>query len=280
MTLKTTKLRDAIGLALVAGATTFGAAGVAFAQEAEAPSESTTTLDRIEVTGSRIRQASVETATVVVSEPRNIENMGVTSVADILQNLTSAGSPAISRGDVLASGENVGGYYIDLRNLGASRTLVLVNGKRLGANTTGLQDLGQIPASAIERVEVLKDGASSIYGSDAIAGVVNVITRRRFEGAELKPTTASSRRQRQQQDRRFHHRHRGERGGVTMSVEYGKKYPIGRATCGTGLGQPWTGLPGRGLQPRQPERFVLRSLQPCRCSPLVDPYPGPGSDRP
>src|SRR3546814_10669822 len=91
-----------------------------------------------------------------------IEQQGFTSVADILQNLTSSGSPAISRADALASGEDVGGYYIDLRNLGANRTLILLNGKRLGVDTNGLQDLGQIPMAAIERIEVLKDGASSI----------------------------------------------------------------------------------------------------------------------
>ncbi|MGD4586953.1 Plug domain-containing protein, partial [Xanthomonas citri pv. citri] len=81
-----------------------------------------------------------------------LEKQGLTSVADVLQNLTSAGSPAISRADALSSGEDVGGYdvggyYVDLRNLGAQRTLVLVNGKRLGASTSGLQDLSQIPMS-------------------------------------------------------------------------------------------------------------------------------------
>ena len=106
------------------------------------------------------------------------------SVADILQNITAAGSPAISRTSPLATGEDVGGQYIDLRNLGANRTLVLVNGKRLGITTGGLQDVASIPAAMVERIEVLKDGASTIYGSDAIAGVVNIITRQNFEGAE------------------------------------------------------------------------------------------------
>lgn len=226
MTLKTTKLRDAIAFSLVAG-TAMAGSPAAFAQDAQGGSGATT-LDRIEVTGSRIRQASVETAQpVVVLSRETIENMGVTSVADILQNLTSAGSPAISRGDVLASGENVGGYYIDLRNLGASRTLILVNGKRLGANTTGLQDLGQIPASAIERIEVLKDGASSIYGSDAIAGVVNVITRRRFEGAELNAYYGQlNEGNGTNQTVDFTIGTTGDRGGVTMSIDYGKEEPI------------------------------------------------------
>lgn len=155
---------------------------MASAQEA---GKSVVELDRVEVTGSRIRGAEMETQQpIVVLSRAELEKQGFTSVVDVLQNMTSAGSPAISRSDALASGENVGGYYIDIRNLGASRTLILLNGKRLGATTSGMQDLSQIPMSAIERIEVLKDGASSIYGSDAIAGVVNVITRKRFNGGE------------------------------------------------------------------------------------------------
>ncbi|HEY5803282.1 MAG TPA: TonB-dependent receptor plug domain-containing protein, partial [Lysobacter sp.] len=157
----------------------------ASAQEAAAEQQGATTLDRIEVTGSRIRGADMETQQPIITLSRqDIEKQGFTSVADVLQNLTSAGSPAISRSDALASGEDVGGYYIDIRNLGAQRTLILVNGKRLGASTSGLQDLSQIPMASIDRIEVLKDGASAIYGSDAIAGVVNIITRKRYEGAE------------------------------------------------------------------------------------------------
>src|SRR5688572_18749639 len=127
----------------------------AMAQDAT-DSSSTTTLDRLEVTGSRIRGADMETQQPIVTLSRqDIEKQGFTSVADILQNLTSAGSPAISRSDALASGENVGGYYIDIRNLGAQRTLILLNGKRLGATTSGFQDLSQVPMSAIDRVEIL-----------------------------------------------------------------------------------------------------------------------------
>ncbi|MGY0559984.1 TonB-dependent receptor [Luteimonas sp. A277] len=151
----------------------------------ETPPADPTTLDRIEVTGSRIRGVEIENQQPIVTVTREeIERTGHVSVADLLQNIASAGSPAISRADALASGENVGGYYVDIRNLGATRTLVLVNGVRLGSTTGGLQDLSQIPMAAIDRIDILKDGASSIYGSDAIAAVVNIITRKRFEGAE------------------------------------------------------------------------------------------------
>ncbi|WP_058833716.1 TonB-dependent receptor [Luteimonas abyssi] len=144
-----------------------------------------TTLDRIEVTGSRIRQASVETSQpVVMLQRQDIERQGFTSVADIIQNISNTGSPAISRADALASGENVGGQYVDLRGLGPQRTLVLLNGRRMGITSDGYSDLASIPTSVVERVEVLTDGASAIYGSDAVAGVINIITRRDFDGLE------------------------------------------------------------------------------------------------
>ena len=198
------------------------------AQEAApASAEQATTLDRIEVTGSRIPRSQIETAQPIITVTRaQIEKQGFNSVADILQNLTSAGSPAISRADALASGEDVGGYYIDLRNLGAQRTLVLVNGKRLGVSTSGLQDLGQIPMSAIERIEVLKDGASSIYGSDAIAGVVNVITRRNFDGAEVNAYYGGYDEGETKQSFDLTIGATNDRGGVTLSAEYSKEDPV------------------------------------------------------
>ena len=183
MSLKTHKLRDAIVFALVTGATSVAGTSVALAQDS---GQEATTLDRIEVTGSRIRQVDIETAQPVLMISRDdIENQGFNTVADILQNITAAGTPPISRSSPLSSGEAVGGQYIDLRNLGASRTLILLNGQRLGITTSGLQDLAQIPAAVVERIELLKDGASAIYGSDAMAGVVNIITRSNYEGAEV-----------------------------------------------------------------------------------------------
>ena len=187
-----------------------------------------TTLDRLEVTGSRIRGANMETQQPILTLSReNLEKQGFTSVADVLQNMTSAGSPAISRSEALASGENVGGYYIDIRNLGANRTLVLMNGKRLGATSGGYQDLSQIPMSAIERIEVLKDGASAIYGSDAIAGVVNVITRKNFDGAEANVYIGQyGEGDGDLEQYSFTMGAAGERGSLTLSAEYSKQDPV------------------------------------------------------
>ena len=196
----------------------------ASAQEAKGATD----LDRIEVTGSRIRGANMETQQPILTMTReSLEKQGYTSVADVLQNMTSAGSPAISRSESLASGEDVGGYYVDIRNLGAQRTLVLMNGKRLGATTSGLQDLSQIPMSAIERIEILKDGASSIYGSDAIAGVVNVITRKRVDGGEASVYLGQySKGDGDTKQYSFTLGSEGERGGITMSAEYYKADPV------------------------------------------------------
>lgn len=148
--------------------------------------EEASELDTVIVTGSRIRRSvDSETAQPVLTiERADIEKNGFQTVADVLQNISAAGSPTISRAQPLSAGEAVGGSYIDLRNLGAQRTLILVNGKRLGITTGGLQDLSTLPAALIERIEILKDGASAIYGSDAMGGVINIYTRKNFNGAE------------------------------------------------------------------------------------------------
>jgi iron complex outermembrane receptor protein len=202
------------------------APGFASAQEGE--TQAATNLDRIEVTGSRIRQVDLETAAPVLSLTRaDIEKQGFSSVADILQNITAAGSPAISRTSPLSSGEAVGGQYIDLRNLGPNRTLILVNGKRLGITNDGLQDVASIPAAMVERIEVLKDGASTIYGSDAIAGVVNIITRKNFDGAEANAYIGQYGQgdgQREVYD--FVMGFSGDRGSVTFGAEYSKEDPV------------------------------------------------------
>ncbi len=153
-------------------------------------------LDRIEVTGSRIKKAEVEGQTPVTTITReDIAQSGLTSVADIVQQLTGSGSSLNTKFNSSGnfgfppdgSGVGAGSATVDLRHLGSKRVLVLVDGIRWvnEASASGVSastDLNTIPVSFIERIEVLEDGASSIYGSDAIAGVVNIITRRSFDG--------------------------------------------------------------------------------------------------
>ena len=183
MTLKTTKLRDAISFALAVGA--IAGSGAAFAQETPAP-EATTTLDRIQVTGSRIRQVDAETSSPILSLDRaQIEATGLTSVGDVLFNITASDGGALRNITTGTNGSD-GTQNVSLRGLGANRTLILVNGRRWLTDGSGSVDLNTIPISVVERIEVLKDGASAIYGSDAIAGVINIITRRNFEGGEAR----------------------------------------------------------------------------------------------
>ena len=152
----------------------------AIAQTTDAP------LQRVEVTGSRIRQVDLETAQPVqVMTQEQIQKSGLITVGDILNQLSSAGTPDFSRGGALTSNRENGGQYISLRNLGSNRLLVLVDGKRWTQTVDGYTDMSTIPSAMIDRIEVLKDGASSIYGSDAISGVVNIILKKRLEGGQL-----------------------------------------------------------------------------------------------
>ncbi|QYJ77691.1 TonB-dependent receptor [Shewanella acanthi] len=150
-------------------------------------------VERIAVTGSRIKRADLETASPVsVIDASAILSSGAVSIDDVLQKMTSAGGAMTNAGINNGSGGNA---RINLRGLGTSRTLVLVNGRRMIASGTGASstvDLNTIPVSMIQRVEVLKDGASAVYGTDAIAGVVNIILKRDYEGFEVNVQTGIS----------------------------------------------------------------------------------------
>ena len=146
---------------------------------------------RVEVTGTFIRRAQAETASAVLTVNRaDIEKSGKVTVAELLQTLAvdNQGSVPVTFGNGFAAGAS----GISLRGLGANATLVLLNGRRVAPY--GLADDGQkqfadlnvIPTDAVERVEILKDGASAIYGSDAIAGVVNIILRTDFIGTTVR----------------------------------------------------------------------------------------------
>jgi iron complex outermembrane recepter protein len=144
-------------------------------------------LDSVLVTGSRIRRSDLEGAQpVTIVNREDIDRTGLTNIGDLLQELPSAGS-ALNR---QFNNGGTGTTEIDLRNLGSQRVLVLVDGRRWIAGTSfanlAAVDLNTIPVSVIERIEVLKDGASALYGSDAITGVVNIITRKEYEGIEVR----------------------------------------------------------------------------------------------
>jgi iron complex outermembrane receptor protein len=175
--------------ALVTALATCLFAGSAFAQStsdtASADQTKAQNLETVTVTGSRIRSVDVETAQPVFTmDKAAIKATGLTNVDDILARMPSVGTPDITPQDTLSSGADVGGRYVNIRNLSAARTLVLVNGRRWSTSLSGLTDLSTIPVAMIDHIDVLKDGASSIYGADAIGGVVNIITVQRFDGAE------------------------------------------------------------------------------------------------
>jgi len=153
-------------------------------------------VERVVVTGSRLKKNEFTSSApiqVITREETTLE--GLNDTGDILQGSTlSAGSQQINNtfGGFVTQG-GPGANTLSLRGLGAQRTLVLVNGRRIApAGTrgqTGQADLNTIPESMIDRIEILKDGGSSIYGSDAVAGVVNIITRKNYDGIELSGST-------------------------------------------------------------------------------------------
>ena len=156
----------------------------AFAQESE---DAAATLDTIEVTGSRLKRADIEGAVpVVVIDRADIDASGDVSVADVLRDSTFA-SFGNFKPQSGSSAQSLA--TIDLRGVGSGRTLVLIDGRRAPTNPMSASsgsDLNAIPLAAVERIEILSDGASAVYGSDAIGGVVNVILRKDFNGAEIR----------------------------------------------------------------------------------------------
>lgn len=165
-----------------------GVVSPAMAQQAAQP------MQRVEITGSSIKRVAAEGALPVqVITMDSIKKAGITSTEDLLRTISANGSGA----DNMTSGNNVfgadadrvsgGASFASLRGLGPNATLVLLNGRRVGNHGASGKavDLNSIPLGAIQRVEILKDGASAIYGTDAIGGVVNFILRTDYTGLEL-----------------------------------------------------------------------------------------------
>lgn len=174
------KVSKAVRLAIA-----FGAASTAAFSASSFAAEGAEKVERIEVTGSRIKRTDMEGANPVQIISRDdLVASGIGNVGDILQEIPSVAGAGTN---TAVNNGGSGAVRVSLRGLGSSRTLVLLNGRRMVASGSGANssvDLSTIPTAIIKRVEVLKDGASAIYGSDAIGGVVNVITRDDFEGFE------------------------------------------------------------------------------------------------
>ncbi len=179
--MRTQKIRNRLlTTTMIGGFAALAFAAPAMAQNAGASQD----LDDVIVTGSRIPQANlVTTSPVTQVTGEDIDVAGVTRVEDLISQLPQAFA---AQNSTVSNGAS-GTATVSLRNLGSSRTLVLIDGRRMGYGSPNddAADLNQIPEQLVERVEVLTGGASAVYGSDAIAGVVNFIMKKDFEGLQI-----------------------------------------------------------------------------------------------
>lgn len=194
------------------------------------------TIEEVVVTGSYIKGSPTDGASPVdVLDRSYLDEMAAVTISDITRNLTvNSGSENVP--DSFTSGATQGTSNVNLRGLGLGSTLILVNGRRntLAAATandgSSFVDTSMIPASALQRVEVLKEGAASIYGSDAVAGVVNYITQKEFVGTEFgahyQVTDADS-----QKDKHFTvlHGWENDRTNIVVAAEYLDRTPLSSA---------------------------------------------------
>src|SRR3990167_582231 len=184
-------------------------------------------VDEVIVTGSRIKRediTGVGPATVVSQE--QIARAGITNVEALLQRLPASAGAAGNQTNAYWTGNGYGTAQVNLRGLGINRTLTLINGRRVvngGTGANSAPDLNMIPTAIIGRMDVLKDGASAIYGADAVAGVVNIVTLDKYEGLKLSAKYGVT----DESDGGEYNVDvlwglRGERGGVTAALTYQK----------------------------------------------------------
>ena len=159
----------------------------ALGQQAPASANAATPeMQEVVVTGTMIKRVDAETAeAVTILKADALKDQGITNVEQVMSTLTSA-NPSVNIASAVGTFSG-GGTYADLRGLGRSRTLILLDGQRVAVNAFDGQgvDLSGIPFSAIDSVEVLREGASALYGSDAIAGVINFKTKKNYQGGEV-----------------------------------------------------------------------------------------------
>lgn len=220
-------MRDAVRIALGITTGVFALQAVpALAQE----DESAKPVEEVVVTGSRITRSTLNSQsqdTLIISA-EDMQVAGDISVADALRtsNLNSLGSFRESSGSSAQSNATV-----NLRGLGAGRTLVLINGRRVAGSPSlgggGTVNLNLIPFSAVDRIEVVADGASAIYGSDAIAGVVNVILKQNYDGLRISGRMGDrDRDDGTEESISFLWGSTSDKGSVTFGLEYDKREPI------------------------------------------------------
>ncbi|MES2261406.1 MAG: TonB-dependent receptor [Pseudomonadota bacterium] len=185
-----TSLRVSVLACSVRAALGVGALAGMLGHEAWAQAESSQPLQRVEITGSAIKRIESETALPVqVITRADIDKTGVTTAAELLARVSANVGGLTDGASINVGGDQRGFNSANLRGIGTSSTLVLLNGRRMAnfaspGDDAGV-DLNNIPAAALQRVEVLLDGASALYGTDAIGGVINFITRKDFKGVEL-----------------------------------------------------------------------------------------------
>ena len=241
--------------------------------------QETKPLEEIYVTGSRIARASdFENPSPVASfSKEELEKTGYSTLQQMLEKQPFAGNGTFSsRGNNQDSTAN-GAASISLRGLGADATLVLVNGRRVAVSpfaesvTTSFVDINAIPVAAIERLEVLKDGASAVYGSDAVAGVVNVVLRNDFDGAEVSASYGATTESGMDETRISGiWGANGEDSNITIILDYFKNTTLMNKERGY-LGSADQSFPRRRGQPfvaQFPGAFVLDDGNP-----LTDPVP-------
>ena len=174
------KLTKAVRLAIAFGA----ASTAALSANVSAAEEGAEAVERIEVTGSRIKRADMETSSPIqITSAEDIKVSGFTRVEDMLNTL-----PQIEASSTAFEANGASGRAgVDMRGLGSHRTLVLINGRRMapGGGSSGAADLNAIPSALVKRVEVMTGGGSSVYGADAVAGVVNFVMDTDFEGFKV-----------------------------------------------------------------------------------------------
>ncbi len=271
MKLDRSELAKAVQTALSLGAVVaVGVSGTAFAQSAAPQSnndKTPQTLQTIVVTGSHIRRVDVETSNPVVAvTAQQIQASGKMTLGDVVQNLPVVAG-AMTNPNVNNSGGS-GSTAVGLRGLGASRTLVLVDGQRLlygQAGTNTIQDLNFIPASAVERIEVLTDGASAVYGSDAIGGVINIILKTNYQGAQFSTNYGiSDHGDAQRKGGNFLFGQTSDKGSILAGVDYQKfdellqssrKFSQDSISLSTSNGVPFASVGGSTFAARDSIKF-------------------------